>query len=253
MRAAWANLAPAFANLRPDQVGRDACRRYAVGRQAQGRSAGTIIKELAMLRAALRWQDRASPAAIETPPAPAPRERVLTRAEYASLAEAARTVPHLATFVALALATAGRAGALLELKWGQVDFARGLVDLRDPARTARGAAAKGRAVVPMNAMLRTALEDARRSARTAFVVEYADRPVRSVKRAFAAACMRARLEGVTPHTLRHTAAVWMAQGGRLMPEIAQYLGHGDDRITQRVYARYSPDYLRAAARALEAG
>jgi integrase len=36
-----------------------------------------------------------------------------------------------------------------------------------------------------------------------------------------------------------------------MPKIAQYLGHRDDRITQRVYARFSPLFLRDAADALE--
>jgi integrase len=50
--------------------------------------------------------------------------------------------------------------------------------------------------------------------------------------------------------MRHTAAVWMAEAGVPMPVIAQYLGHTDSRITERVYARFSPDYLRGAADAL---
>jgi integrase len=50
--------------------------------------------------------------------------------------------------------------------------------------------------------------------------------------------------------LRHTAAVWMAEAGIPMAEIAQYLGHSDDRITSRVYARYGPDHLRKAAAAI---
>jgi len=43
----------------------------------------------------------------------------------------------------------------------------------------------------------------------------------------------------------------MAEEGVSMAAIAQYLGHDDDRITQRVYARFSPDYLRQTNRALE--
>lgn len=46
-------------------------------------------------------------------------------------------------------------------------------------------------------------------------------------------------------------AVWMAESGRPMSEIAQYLGHSDSQITETVYARYSPHYLRRAAAALE--
>ena len=36
-----------------------------------------------------------------------------------------------------------------------------------------------------------------------------------------------------------------------MEVIAQYLGHSDIEVTRRVYARFSPTYLRAAAKALE--
>jgi integrase len=36
-----------------------------------------------------------------------------------------------------------------------------------------------------------------------------------------------------------------------MSEISQYLGHSSTSVTERVYARYSPDYLRRAATALE--
>jgi len=38
-----------------------------------------------------------------------------------------------------------------------------------------------------------------------------------------------------------------------MEEISQYLGHASAEITRRVYARYSPDFLRKAASALEFG
>jgi integrase len=43
----------------------------------------------------------------------------------------------------------------------------------------------------------------------------------------------------------------MAEAGVSMEEIAQYLGHRDVGITRKVYARFSPDYLRKAAAALE--
>lgn len=52
---------------------------------------------------------------------------------------------------------------------------------------------------------------------------------------------------------RHSAAVWMAQEGIEMRKIAQFLGHSDERTTARIYALYSPDYLKDAAAALETG
>ncbi|WP_253284257.1 MULTISPECIES: tyrosine-type recombinase/integrase [unclassified Ruegeria] len=59
------------------------------------------------------------------------------------------------------------------------------------------------------------------------------------------------MSDVSPHVLRHTAAVHMAEAGIAMEEIAQFLGHSDSRITASVYARYSPEHLRKAASALE--
>jgi integrase len=43
----------------------------------------------------------------------------------------------------------------------------------------------------------------------------------------------------------------MAESGRPMSEIAQFLGHSNSTLTERVYARFSPDFLRKSANALE--
>lgn len=51
--------------------------------------------------------------------------------------------------------------------------------------------------------------------------------------------------------LRHTAGVYMAEAGVPMEEISQYLGHTSTKVTERVYARYSPEYLRNASNAIE--
>ena len=66
--------------------------------------------------------------------------------------------------------------------------------------------------------------------------------MQSVKKGLAHAAKSAGLI-VTPHVLRHSAAVHMAEAGVPMDEIAQFLGHSDPSITRAVYARFSPDYL----------
>ena len=50
---------------------------------------------------------------------------------------------------------------------------------------------------------------------------------------------------------QHSSPVWMAEAGVSMSEISQYLGHSSTRVTESTYARYSPDYLRGAASALD--
>jgi len=82
---------------------------------------------------------------------------------------------------------------------------------------------------------------------------WAGEPVLPLKKGMGTAARNAGLAGVSPHVLRHTAAVRMAEGRVSMDEIAQYPGHEDSRITTKVYARFSPDYLPKAANVLDLG
>lgn len=245
-------ILPVFGHLAPDAITADDCRTHIAKRRAQGRAEGTIWTELGLLRNVLNWAakqrliDRAP--AIERPAKPAPRDRHLTRAEVGRLL-AAPAEPHVRLAILLMLTTGARVTAALDLTWDRVDLKRGQINLR----TADSATRKGRAVVPINATLRAALMVARGAALSDHVVEWAGGRVASIKRGFASAVKAAGLSGVTPHVLRHTAAVHMAEAGVSMAEIAQYLGHADSRITESVYARFSPDHLRRAADALEFG
>ena len=135
--------------------------------------------------------------------------------------------------------------AILELTWDRVDFDRGLIRLGTGEKRR-----KGRATVPMTDRARRELMAAAEARTCAHVVEYGSGPVKKIRKAFAAAASAAGVPWCTPHVLRHTAAVWMAEDSVPMAEIAQYLGHTDSRITERVYAKFSPSHLRRAARAL---
>ena len=61
--------------------------------------------------------------------------------------------------------------------------------------------------------------------------------VRKLIRSGELACFR-------PGTLIRIAA---AEAGVPMAELAQFMGHDDDRTTQQHYARFSPDHLRGVA------
>lgn len=243
---AWKRLRPHFGHLRPEHVTRQVCREYAAMRRRRAKD-GTIIKELSTLRAGLRWHDRNTPAMIELPRQPPARDRYLTREEYRALRDAAAATPHCHLFVWLAYRTAGRATAILELTWSRVDFERGLIRLATGAEHG----SKGRATVPMADDLAEILREARRGALTDHVVEFNGKMVRSIRKTFAAAVARAGLVDVSPHVLRHSAAVHMVESGVPMSEVAQYLAHSSEAITFKVYGRFSPSYLRRAAGALE--
>ncbi len=154
--------------------------------------------------------------------------------------------PHVRLFVVLAITTGARAGAILDLTWDRVDLDRRLIDF-NPVRRER--TTKGRGVVPINARAHEALIAAKPGAMTDYVIEWGGEQIGSIKKGLQRASARSGVY-CTSHVLRHTAAVWMAEAGTPMSEIAQYLGHANSQTTERVYARYSPDYLRGASEAL---
>jgi integrase len=251
MRHTFKALADRFGPMEADSITVADCRAHIEQRHARGIMDGTIHTELGHLRMVLLWAEKQglSPKApyIERPSKPRPAEKHLTRDQVRALADAC-SMPHLRLFVHLAYGTAGRAGALLGLTWDRCDFAREKIDLEDPTLEAPH---KGRAIVPMTRTIKAALLEARAGARTPFVIEWAGKRVLSVKKGLAAAAVKAGLQKVSPHMLRHSAAVRMAESGVPMEEIASYLGHRDLTVTRRVYARFSPDHLRGAAVTLE--
>lgn len=65
---------------------------------------------------------------------------------------------------------------------------------------------KRRSIVPIDDQLLEALREAKELACTPYVIEHNGRRVHSIKTAFRAAARRAGMTGISPHTLRHTAA-----------------------------------------------
>lgn len=247
----WKAIGPHFGGLPADAITEEDCDRYIATRRGKGRSDGTIWTELGHLRSALKWADKkgfiGKAPAIKRPERPPPRDKRLTKAQAKAFLNACDQ-PHVKLFVTLARTTGARMGAILDLKWDRVDFARKEIRLQDPDRPKTN---KGRATVPMNASARKALQAAHKGATTPFVIEWGGHQVRSVKKALRSAGARCGLPWVTAHVFRHSAATWLAEAGVPMPEIAQFLGHSDSKITERVYARFSPNHLQDAAKNLD--
>lgn len=234
------------------------CQAYRRDRVEQGAAIGTVRKELACLRAAIRWAEKngylVSAPFVELPAREPGKDRWLTHSEAARLLWEARKEPrsrlHLPLFIMIALYTGARSEAILSLKWfPQVDLERGTIDFNPPGRTHTK---KGRAIVPIPHRLRWFLERARARASSSYVLNYHGVPIKRIKHSFANACTRAGLDDVTPHTLRHTCGTWLAQQGVELWEIAGWLGHSEMRTTQ-MYAHHHPNYLVKAREAIDRG
>lgn len=247
---------PFFSHLDTNDINIDTCKAYFAKRKSdvtfKGKPPenGTIIVELQFLRAALNFAGKPGHRdfKIWMPKKAPPRTRYLTKDEMKKFMVVAQRNERLALFLELAIATAGRKGAVTELTWDRVDFDRGLLNLFNPDKDESN---KGRSEVPITSRLHQVLLAAKKRAQTKYVLEYQGKRYQNPKKAFAKALKEAGIDHATPHDIRRTAAVWMAEAGVSMSEISQYLGHSSTRVTESTYARYSPDYLRGAASALD--
>lgn len=227
----------------------------------------TISRELSVLNAAINHavKEKRLPKAeqpfIKLPGVSPPRDRWLSFDEADALLSAAlerpgphkpkATLPRIYRFVALAINTASRKSAILELKRGQIDMAAGMIRL-NPA--GRQQTKKHRARVPISDALRPILERTLREIPDDPEAYLLDHPG-SIRTALEGAVERAGLgtrdpkgnlvTDVTAHVLRHTKATWMAQAGVSMFDIAGVLGDSVATVT-KTYAHHHPDYLRDA-------
>lgn len=245
-------LTPFWQGRTVAEVTRETCRAY-VG--ARRRSAGTARRELGVLRAAINHEHRnghlTRTVAVHLPDRPEPRDRWLTRSEAAALLKAALDEPrvrlHLPLFILMGLYTGARKGAILALRWAQIDLAAGRIDFNTPGARRTN---KRRARIPIPARLLGHLRRAaKRGAPMTYVITENGERLGDIKRSFASACRRAGLEGVNPHVLRHTCATWLMQRGVPMWEAAGYLAMSRETL-ERVYGHHHPDYLRGPAEAL---
>lgn len=258
MRHGAAALNRHLGDHRPENLLPNDFTAYAKARKHDGVGAGTILREMGILRAAGEWSIAHKlilaeqwPRKIKNPvPTPRSKEVWLTRDQAPPLIAACQ-MPHLRLFVKLGLMTLARTSAILELPWtgepgaAQVMLERRLIDYGE------GHGNKRRALVPINDELLADLLAARRVSCTNRVVELHGKPVRFIKKGFAAAVERAGLPGtITPHVLRHTGCTWLVEDGVPYAEIGKMAGDTAEMI-ERVYGHHSPGFLKRASNTLQ--
>ncbi|MBB5684333.1 tyrosine-type recombinase/integrase [Sphingobium boeckii] len=241
---AWKAMKSYWGDVSPNLIDKDMARGYAARRKA---ATATIRYELSMLSVALRWakDEKLIDAAPEIwrPAPPDRKQRHLSQQEFETFFAQVKA-PHARLYVLLGLYTMARPAALLDLTWDRVDWKRGTIDLNPPGRTRT---AKKRAeTIPLNDEAIEALKLAWTARQTDYVIERGGKRIANVKKLFQAASERSGIH-VTAYMLRHTGAVWAAEAGAPMSELAQFMGHDDSRTTEKHYARYTPGFLRGVA------
>lgn len=136
--------------------------------------------------------------------------------------------------------TGCRRQEITELKWSEVDFDRGLLILAD-SKT-------GRSIRPLANAALALLKSIDRIEDSEFVFP-ADRGegfFQGTKTIWPKIVKKAGLEGVTPHTLRHTMGAIATSTGEALALTGAILGHSNMRSTM-IYAHVEMDPSRKAA------
>ncbi len=206
----------------------------------------TVQTELRFLRAAFNWAvrhgrlERNPSAGVLVKDGNAPRERLITSDEFERLLRALELPGcNIRDHVETSLLTGLRLGELRNLREKDLDFHAETLWL---PKTKTGPAR----VVPMHERVREIL--------WGLVQGIEDRkpfasPV-NLGRPFRRAVKRAGLSDIRWHDLRHAAAGHLYESGADPQTVATVLGHADPRTALKIYARVSPEHVKAAVRRL---
>ena len=136
--------------------------------------------------------------------------------------------------------TGCRRQEIAELKWDEIDFERGLLVLAD-SKT-------GRSVRPLAAAAVKLLKTIQRTEGSDFVfpADSGEGFFQGTKKVWPKIVKKANLEGVTPHTLRHTVGAIATSSGEALALTGAILGHANMRSTM-IYAHVEMDPSKLAA------
>lgn len=259
------HLAPHFGALGVAEVNQDQVDAYVAkrttGRLGRAVKPQTCRKELSTLTAMLNFcadprHKMFSSTNVEKfnlPAAGEARDRWLRIAEMQKLLDAAgkmRRGPKLSRgerFLWLALETAARKQAILDLTWDRVDFETNTIHFDVPGQKKTK---KRRAAVPISKALRPVLLRAHEERENTLVMTNKGAVWATVQWIAIAAGFsdqatpkhsgKPKATGISPHVLRHTAATHMARRGVPLFAISKILGNSYQMV-ERVYAKWAPD------------
>lgn len=171
------------------------------------------------------------------------RTRVLSVEEEEKLFSALGENELVKNIITIALHTGMRRGEIFNLKWFDVDFNRGLIQVRESK------SGKKR-FIPINATVKKLLNNLKRKNEFVFPSPKTGGKLDNIKRSFGRAVKDAKLEDFRFHDLRHTAATRMADLGADAFTLMKILGHADIRMTSR-YTHATDTALRRAVTKLD--
>ena len=261
------NINKGFGHLRVSEITRKHSTDYTKARMSAkiGRSCattGTCRLELQELRACMRFmcervepRDRRLPNDMmpyfDLPPASPPRDRIITKEEWDKYYDFALNENYngqgvmlsnrrhrIQRFIVLAGETAQRKTAILTLTYDQVYWDQGKHGMINFLPAGAIQTKKRRPWVPMSKLLRTVLEEAYDQRTGNLVMD----KVTDVKSGLDRVNTMLGIEGVTPHTFRHTWATNKIMAGVNIKDVAEFMGDTEKTVRDN-YEHLAPNYL----------
>ena len=224
---------------------------YGLNGGGKGLGPGSIQRTAAAIRALYSFLSdtgavKQNPAAsLKLPRSPRPTEpRVLTTEEASRLVDACQT-PEEHAMIDLLLHTGIRRAELTTIRLGDFDMGAKTLVVHGKGNKDRTISLHPRALAAINEQLMH--RDGPPCDRL-FLSKYGGpMGMGRVRKIVARVARRAGLEGVHPHTLRHTCATLLCQSGADLRSVQEIMGHASIAITER----YLHTSLGAMQRAVE--
>ena len=235
----------------------DALRRWLADAMSAGKSRATLARRTAAARAFSTWAYRRgdistdAAARLKAPKVNRPLPTVVKGERAGDLVEAgtaddAHPGEYLRDRAMLELlyATGIRVGELTGLNLGDVDLARGLAQVTGKGNKQRVVPFGDEAAAAVSEWLEFGRAELAGDTQAMFVGSRGGRiDQRQVRRIVERAGQRAGVEHVSPHTLRHTTATHMLEGGADLRVVQEMLGHTSLQTTQ-IYTHVSAQRLK---------
>ena len=235
----------------------DALRRWLADAMGAGKSRATLARRTAAVRAFSTWAYRQgyittdAAARLKAPKVNRPLPTVVKGERAGELVEAgtaddAQPAEYLRDRAMLELlyATGIRVGELTGLNLGDVDLARGLAHVTGKGNKQRVVPFGDEAAAAVSEWLEFGRAELATDTQAMFVGSRGGRiDQRQVRRIVERAGQRAGVEHVSPHTLRHTTATHMLEGGADLRVVQEMLGHTSLQTTQ-IYTHVSAQRLK---------
>jgi len=243
------HLKRVFGDMKVSQITKRQVQEFHNDLRNQGLANGTCNRYLQLIKSSINYGINMEILDITRNPAVGiplfPEEG---RERYLSQDELARLMPvlinddgQISKITRFLLATGLRLGECLNCRWENIDLENKVMVI--PSTNAKS---KKIDSIPLNSAAIQVLQECSHDTDYPFSNPQTSRPYVSIKKKFAKLMQQAGIEGVTAHTLRHTAASMMINAGQSLYSVQAILRHSSSQVTEK-YAHLSKQTVMAAS------